>query len=115
MSKTITPEILHGLFVGTLKGICAWGIPQQLKEKLERQIKELEETQVGNPLLVNLEALPQSDFSVQDWIDSMKNTKSVHLPYPTNWEEVHILRPARTYYNSDGTQGEDIFDTTSMD
>lgn len=31
-----------GEFIGTLKGVCYWEIPNELKLKLERKIKELE-------------------------------------------------------------------------
>lgn len=31
-----------GEFIGTLKGVCCWDIPNELKLKLERKIKELE-------------------------------------------------------------------------
>ena len=89
MSKTITPEILHGQFVGTLKGICAWDIPQQLKEKLERQIKELEGMDIDGLRIQGL---------LEDFNNSMKNP--IKLTFPI--------------YNK-GLGNEDIYDTTSMD
>jgi len=46
MKQTITPERLLGEYIGTLKGICAWDIPEQLREKLERRAKELQELQI---------------------------------------------------------------------
>lgn len=46
MKQTITPERLLGEYIGTLTGICAWDIPEQLREKLERKAKELQELQI---------------------------------------------------------------------
>lgn len=34
-----------GEFIGTLQGILWWDIPEELKEKLENKIKELEKEQ----------------------------------------------------------------------
>lgn len=33
---------IKGEFIGTLKGILCWDIPEELKQKLENKIKELE-------------------------------------------------------------------------
>ena len=33
---------IEGEFIGTLKGILWWDIPEELKERLENKIKELE-------------------------------------------------------------------------
>lgn len=46
MKQTITPERLLGEYIGVLNGICAWDIPEQLREKLERRAKELQELQI---------------------------------------------------------------------
>ena len=46
MKQTITPERLLGEYIGELNGICAWDIPEQLREKLERRIMELQELQI---------------------------------------------------------------------
>ena len=35
MKQTITPERLLGEYIGTLRGTCAWDIPEQLKENLK--------------------------------------------------------------------------------
>lgn len=40
--NTATYNRLLGNFIGTLKGVCCWDIPDELKMKLERKIKELE-------------------------------------------------------------------------
>ena len=38
---------LQGEYIGTLMGICAWGIPEALKERLEILIKVLEHDRKG--------------------------------------------------------------------
>jgi len=37
---------LNGDFIGTLKGITWWDIPNELKDKLDKKIVELEQIQV---------------------------------------------------------------------
>ena len=37
-----------GEFIGTLQGILWWDIPEELKEKLENKIKELENERDNN-------------------------------------------------------------------
>lgn len=45
--NTIEHNKIVGEFIGTLKGVCLWEIPDKLKVKLERQIKDLENSFVN--------------------------------------------------------------------
>ena len=40
---------LLGEFIGTLEGICAWEIPDELKSKLQAKIEELQEIKIVPP------------------------------------------------------------------
>ena len=88
MKQTITPERLLGEYIGTLRGICAWDIPEQLREKLERRAKELES--------LDVDGLKISGY-LEEFNNSMKNP--IKLTFPI--------------YNKES--GEDVFDITTMD
>ena len=45
---------LKGDFIGTLKGITWWDIPNELKDKLDKKIVELEQIQVWEEVDYNL-------------------------------------------------------------
>ncbi len=44
---TLQANRLLGEFIGTLHGICYWDIPDQLKYKLQEQIKQLQNVKIG--------------------------------------------------------------------
>ena len=105
MKQTITPERLLGEYIGELNGICAWDIPEQLREKLERRIMELQELQI--------------EIEVQH---KYKDAERGEILYPHTIKEplfdaaTHAWAvSARTYYNSGGSKAEDVFDITTMD
>ncbi len=43
MNKTLESAKLKGEYIGTLKAILLWDIPEELKDKLKVKLKELEE------------------------------------------------------------------------
>ena len=120
MKQTITPERLLGEYIGELNGICAWDIPEQLREKLGRRAKELQELQIEmddqhkykdtdlqeikgeHPVMVNVDAFNNSGMSIQDLIDEMKSAPLFHVPNPP--------QPSIT-----SLETEDVFDITTMD
>lgn len=42
LKKGLAYDTLLGNYIGNLKGICTWDIPEELKQKLEMKIIELE-------------------------------------------------------------------------
>lgn len=44
--ETLKANRLLGEFIGTLKGVCAWDIPQELRLKLQTKIEELSEVKI---------------------------------------------------------------------
>lgn len=106
MKQTITPERLLGEYIGELNGICAWDIPEQLREKLERRVKELEELQIE--MEVQHRFKEKSDKQTEEAIKKWQSGPQKWTIVPDGELPIVDVRLLTT-------GNEDVFDITTMD
>lgn len=108
MKHIITPERLLGEYIGTLTGICAWDIPEQLREKLERRAKELQELQIEMEVqhrfkdTANVEGEPLYPHTLKEPLFDAPKMQTFSVPFDKTQPIVF-------------TGNQDIYDITTMD